>query len=159
MEPPALVRFVERLGEERLRGFATQDFLVLDALARDVKLSEPLRARLPALVNVGVVEAIGRGRDARYILSRALHDAIGSCGAYTRRRGLDRETNKALLLKHVRDSAEDGARMEEVQQVLPALSRHQILLFLTQLRQDGAVYFGGQRRGTRWFPGTPSDTG
>lgn len=55
----ALVRFVERLGEERLRGFATQDFLVLDALARDVKLAEPLRARLPTLVTSASLKRLG----------------------------------------------------------------------------------------------------
>ena len=29
-------------------------------------------------------------------------------GAYTRKRGLDRETNKALLMQHLTDSATDG---------------------------------------------------
>ena len=37
--------------------------------------------------------------------------------AYTRKKGLDRETNKALLLKHIQDNASTGAQMEEFRQV------------------------------------------
>ena len=37
-------------------------------------------------------------------------------GAYTRHRGLDREANKALLLRHLRSHATTGSPMSELQQ-------------------------------------------
>ena len=106
-----------------------------------------------AIGEAGVVETVGRGRGTKYILSRSLYAAIGSKGAYTRRKGLDRETNKALLLRHVEDNAGSGARMEELMQVLPALPRSQIQVLLRELRADGKVHMVGATRAARWYPG------
>ncbi|NQW50202.1 MAG: putative DNA binding domain-containing protein [Rhodospirillales bacterium] len=150
---PDLVRFMERLGEAKLKSFSTADFLVLDHLQRDLALPESLRVRVPQLIEAGVVETVGRGRGTKYILSRSLYAAIGSKGAYTRRRGLDRETNKALLLKHVEDNSSAGARMEELMQVLPALPRGQIQALLRELRADGKVHMVGTTKAARWYPG------
>lgn len=80
---PPFVRFLERIGEERLRAFSTYDFLALDAIAREQPLTEAMRTRLPGLIETGVVESQGRGRGTRYHLSRGLHAAIGRKGAYT----------------------------------------------------------------------------
>ena len=153
---PDLVRFMERVGEEKLKAFSTADFLVLDRLQRDLALPESLRVRVPQLMEAGVVETVGRGRGTKYILSRSLYAAIGSKGAYTRRKGLDRETNKALLLRHVEDNGSAGARMEELMQVLPALPRSQIQVLLRELRADGKVHTVGATRAARWYPGAPS---
>ena len=37
-------------------------------------------------------------------MSRRFHASIGKGGEYTRRKGLDRDTNKALLLKHITEN-------------------------------------------------------
>jgi len=39
-------------------------------------------------------------------------------GTYTRKKGLDRETNKALLLKHIKENTKNGSRLKELMQVL-----------------------------------------
>ncbi len=70
-----------------------------------------------------------------------------------RRRGLDRETNKALLLQHIKNSAEMGTRLEELQQVLPGLSRDQVRTLLRELKRDGLVYVCGITKAARWFTG------
>jgi ATP-dependent DNA helicase RecG len=124
---PEFVRFIERLGEDRIKTFSTYDFLVLDHLHRDQVLPDHLKACLPGLVSTGAVESIGRGRGARFILARSLYAALGSKGVYTRKKGLDRGTNKALLLKHIRDNASTGARMQEFRPVLPALDRKSVV--------------------------------
>jgi len=82
---------------------------------------DPLRARLRRLIDLGVVESIGRGRGTRYLLARRFYSTTGRAGVYTRRKGLDREQNKALLLKHIRSRSPQGCAMAELQQVLPAL--------------------------------------
>jgi Putative DNA-binding domain len=73
-------------------------------------------------------------------------------GTYTRKRGLDRETNKKLLLRHIEESVPSGTRMAELLQVLPGLSRNQVLGLLSELRDEGRVYVEGQRRWARWLP-------
>jgi len=153
VQDPAFLRFVERLGADKLRDFSTADFLVLDRLHREVPLSEPLRGRLPSLVAVGAVEVIGRGKGARYILSQTLYAALGQSGTHTRKVGLDRETNKALLLKHIKGHATDGAVMGDLTQVLPSLDRQQILRLLKELAAASEVHVIGHARAARWFPG------
>ena len=72
-------------------------------------------------------------------------------GAYTRKKGLDREQNKAILLKHIRSRAPQGCAMAELQQVLPALNRQMIRRLLGELRADGLIRLEGSRRGAKWF--------
>lgn len=150
---PAFVRFIERLGDERLKSFSTYDFLALDHLRREQALPDHLKACLPGLIAAGAVESIGRGRGTRYILARGLYAALGSKGVYTRQKGLDRGTNKALLLKHIQDNAASGAQMEEFRQVLPALSRSQIQVLLRELRKERSIHSVGATKAARWFPG------
>lgn len=148
---PAFVRFIERLGEERLKSFSTYDFLALDYVRREQSMPEHLTASLPGLIAAGAVESVGRG--TRYILARELYAALGGKGVYTRTKGLDRGTNKALLLKHIQDNAASGAQMEEFRQVLPALSRSQIQVLLRELRKEGAIHSVGLTKAARWYPG------
>jgi ATP-dependent DNA helicase RecG len=150
---PAFVRFIERLGEGRLKSFSTYDFLALDHLRREQALPEHLKGCLPDLIAAGAVESVGRGRGARYMLTRSLYAALGNKGTYTRTKGLDRATNKALLLRHIEDNATTGARMDEFRQVLPALGRSQIQVLLRELRKDRLVHSVGATRAARWFPG------
>ena len=111
---------------------------------------------MPGLIASGAVESIGRGRGTRHILARGLYAALGSKGVYTRNKGLDRGTSKALLLKHIRDNASAGAQMEELRQVLPAQTRNQIQVLLRELRKDQVVHSSGRTNGARWFPGPDS---
>lgn len=55
VKSPAFVRSIERLGEETLRSFSTEDFLTLDLVHREQPLAERLRARPPGLV-AGAIE-------------------------------------------------------------------------------------------------------
>jgi hypothetical protein len=57
----------------------------------------------------------------RYLPSRGLYGTMGVRGVYTRKKGLDHETNKALLEKHLQMQGADGAPLAELLQVLPAL--------------------------------------
>ena len=63
--------------------------------------------------------------------------------------GLDRDTNKQLLLKHIREN--DGASMKEFQQVLPSLSRSQIQVLIRELKQEKRIRIVGLTRGAKWY--------
>ncbi len=154
VQNPAFIRFLERLGEERLRHFSTYDFLALDAICRDQPLTEAMGARIPGLIEAGAIEAQGRGRGIRYHLSRALYAAIGQKGAYTRRKGLDHETNKALLMQHLAGNPDVGAPLSELCQVLPAQSISSVQRLLRELRAEGRLTLQGSRRAARWYPGS-----
>ena len=149
---PGFVRFLEKVGEERLAAFSTFDLLVLDLLQQGRPVPQNLRSRLPALVEEGIVETVGRGRGARYLLSKGLYQELGRKGTYTRKRGLDKQTNKELLVKHVQDNRTSGSPLAELQQVLPHLSESNVQRLLGELRAEGRVCLRGHRRWAKWFP-------
>ena len=66
------------------------------------------------IIALGAVERLDR---TRLVLSRSFYVIQGKPGEYTRRAGLDRETRKELLLRHIADSAGAGAPFEELSQV------------------------------------------
>ncbi|HVN70632.1 MAG TPA: ATP-binding protein, partial [Desulfomonilia bacterium] len=152
VKSPAFVRFMERLGDQALRSFSTYDFLALDYIHREQTLPDYLKARLPGLIDAGAVESVGRGKGTRYLLCQRLYSALGAKGVYTRKRGLDRETNKALLEKHLRTQGNEGSPLSELRQVLPSESESSVQRLLNELREEGRVNLQGKRRWARWVP-------
>jgi len=118
-------------------------------LARE---SQGIASRLQTLREQGVIERVGRGRGTRHLLSRRFYRFLGQGGTYTRKRGLDRETNKALLLRHIEDSTPTGTTVGELQQVLPNLSRGQVRTLIRELQRAGRVEVRGTTKAARWFP-------
>jgi len=151
VQNPAFLRFLERIGEDSLSRFQTLDFLALDALAHGRELTPEMKSRLPDLIEAGAVECQGRGKGQRFFLSRALYEVMGSPGSYTRKKGLDHETNKDLLIRHLQEAAEKGAPIRELEGVLPAQSRTNIRRMLSELREEGLVELLGSSSAQRWF--------
>ncbi|WKW11342.1 putative DNA binding domain-containing protein [Pseudogemmatithrix spongiicola] len=146
----ALLRAIERIGQEDLLSFRTEDFIVLDRLSRGESISAELSQRLLPLRERGLVESVGRGRAVRYFLSRRLSNQIGQRGSYTRRRGLDSGAAEALLLTHLRSVGREGVAISELEQVLPGHSRSQIRASLARMLSAGTVRMLGSRRWARW---------
>jgi hypothetical protein len=82
--------------------------------------------------------------------------ALGEKGGYTRIKGLRRPAQRELILKHIRDSKE-GAKFEDLQQVLPGQPEWSVKALLKALKADGLILPKGRTRGTRWFPGPDSN--
>lgn len=154
IQDPQFVRFLEKVGSEGGFDFATEDLIVLDQISRGEKLSDLFKSRLGKLVDAGIIERIGRGRGVKFLLSRRFYSFLGRPGLYTQRLGLDREANKALLFAHIARSEARGAAVQELQQVLPAISRDSLRVLLRELRSEGKVITKGATRGARWH--TPS---
>jgi len=154
VQDPKLLTMMERIGQETLHSFSTSDFLVVNHVRREQPVPDALRDRIPHLLDLGVIERVAKGR---FILGRRFYAAIGKKGVYTRQRGLDRGTNMELLLKHIRDNAATGSKMDEFYQVLPGLARGQIQVLLRKLRAEGRIHVRDLTRAARWYPGPPSE--
>ena len=143
-----MLSVINRISERCGEGLSTMDFLVIDALYRERPLTDKMQLRLPQLTEMGIVEHVGR---KKYVLARSLYAASGKTGVHTRRIGLDRDTNKELLLKHIRKNNAVGTPFKELQQVLPGQSRNQIQVLMRELRESGMVFCKGTTSAARWF--------
>lgn len=155
VQNPEFLRFLKKVGVTYLETFTTHDFLILDHVQRGESLPESLRGRVPRLVEMGIIERSGR----QLLLSRALYAHLGQRGTYTRRKGLDHDTNKELLLKHIRDNAAEGSPLTDLVQVLPHLGRRKVKALLQELRIEGRAVASKGRRFARWFPAPPFTDG
>ena len=149
VQDPAFLAYLERVGQEKMRLYDTAHLLVLDSVRREAAIPEDLKPLVDRLFADGLLERIGRGRGARLMLSRAFASAIGESAAYTRRKGLDQEEGKLLLLKHLEHKGEEGAPLAELAQVLPSKSKRQVQHLLGLLADEGKAI--APRRG----PGAP----
>lgn len=154
---PRFVFFLRRLTRDRGHHFSVDDLLVLDRVHRGQPISEVLRQRVGPLRDQGVLETVGKGRSQKVLLSREFHAFLGNRAEYTRRKGLDGETNKALLRRHIVDNAASGSPIQELTQVLPSLSRGQVKTLLQELRAEGTVELRGKTKGGRWYPTSTTD--
>jgi len=146
----AFLRFFEQLGSERTNSLHLEELMVLDLLSRDEKIPDDLKPRIPGLRRDGLIEVVGHGRGAHCILSRLLYSAMGRPGKYTRRKGLDKDENKALIMKHLRSSP-NGAVIGDLEDVLQNKTRGQIHALLRELVREGSVARTGNRRAGRWI--------
>lgn len=147
----ALLRFLEQVGERDAAQFGATEMAALHYISRDVEMPPGFRDAAARLVRKGVVERVGK----RFILARKYYILQGRPGAHTRRVGLDRETNLALVLKHVRACRDRGTTLAELQQVLPAQSPKYIQGLLGTLKLREEIFVSGKTKGARWFAGRP----
>jgi ATP-dependent DNA helicase RecG len=152
IQDPEFLRFLEEIGQERMAAFSTDDFLVVDLVHREQPVSDYLKSRVEHLLEQGIIERMGRGRGVRLLLSQQFYRRLGKAGVYTRKRGLDRETNKMLLLKHIQDNQKEGSQLQELMQVLPSLSRDQVQKLLQDLKIKGRIHNVGSTKAARWYP-------
>ena len=135
---------------DHVRAISVADLVVLDAVHRGLDIPEPIADRLTDLIALGAVERLDR---TRLVLSKSFYVIQGKPGEYTRRAGLDRETRKELLLRHIAGSAEAGAPFEELSQVLPQASRNELKVLLRELKDAGRAHVKGATRSARWHAG------
>ncbi|MCL2831764.1 MAG: putative DNA binding domain-containing protein [Treponema sp.] len=142
-----MLLLINKIGNERLESLSTDDFLTINALFHEEKLSKNMHLRIKNLIDMGIIEKISRNK---YVLARSLYTAAGKSGVHTRIVGLDRETNKELILKHIRKNGNEGTQLKELYQVLPGHSRTQLQILLRELRDEKKIKLNGKTHGAKW---------
>lgn len=150
VEDPAFIRFVEKVSKETTTSFGTHDWMIFTQVARGEKIPKGQESRAKRLLDLGLIE---RGKGRTYILARRYYEFTGQKGVYTRKKGLDRKQNLALLEKHLQENKATGAKLEELCQVLPALPVTQVQSLLKSLKRLGKAHPIGRRKAGLWFPG------
>jgi ATP-dependent DNA helicase RecG len=146
------LRLLEAIGQEQVRSFDTDHLMLLDLAYRQQAIPSSLRPRVHELLEAGILEHVGR----KIIPSRRLMTLLGEKGKYTRLKGLERPAQRELILQHIRES-EEGARFEDLEQVLPGQPGRAIKGLLQTMKAEGLIHTLGKTRGARWFPGPASN--
>lgn len=150
VQDPRFLTFLEKIGREHQVPFQATDFITLDIVNRGQKLPPWAKERVPTLLKSGVIERVAR----KLMLSRTFYEFIDKKGIYTRKQGLDRETNKQLLMKHIRENQKQGSRLKDLKDVLPSLTHNQIQTLLKEMKRDGLIHPRGRTNAARWYPET-----
>lgn len=138
--------FFEKIDQEKPVKWSVSDLILLDDI-RQGKVPKPeFQDTLHRLREQGIIETLSRGRGTRYILSKKFYTFVGEKGIYTRRKGLDKEEKKALIIKHLQEHKK--GYIHDFEQLLPTLRRAQIHTLLINLKQQGKIrHLGGRKFG------------
>jgi len=139
---------LNRIGDENLELFTINDFLIIDTLLHERKLSNYLKKYMKRLVDLGVVERIGR---SKYVLARSFYEVTGRSIAHTNNVKMDRNMCKELIRMHLKINGEKGTALKEFYQVLPNHNRSQIQVLLREMRRDNIVRLEGVTSSARWY--------
>lgn len=142
------VRFIERVGNDRLDALDPHDFLILGLVASGQRVRADLRSHVPRLVERGLLERTGRGKP---VLARRLYSAVWSRLAKAVERDGLRERQKAELRAYIVEHA--GVSLRVIVAAFPTLTRNQVQGYLKQLRSEETIHPSGPTRSARWFPG------
>lgn len=93
---------------------------------------------LRELSNTGIIERLGPNK---FILSKQYYASIDRKGVYTRRRGLDKETNKKLIIHHL-EYYKKGY-IKDFLEVLKDVPKSTVNAYLAELKADGVVKLVG----------------
>lgn len=145
---PAIIRIFKEIGERTLSSFSTDDFRVVRYVMDGKPVPRILHSRIERLVSLGVLERVGQ---SKVLVSRQYYKAIGKGGTFTRLKGLDSNTNKELLKRHMKDMGNPGLKLRDFQQVLPSLGIRNIQWLLNELRASDKVFVSGRTSAARWF--------
>lgn len=146
IEDEGFLRYLEQGTRDAGRSLSLSELRIMDAIRREQPTPAVDRATVQGLIDLGLIERAGK---KRLVVSRKYHKLIGTPGAFTRKSGLDRDTNKALLLKHMNDNP--GSPLSDLCEVLPSLSVDQVKALLKELKRDGKARSEGRTRAGRWF--------
>jgi ATP-dependent DNA helicase RecG len=130
--------------------------MILASAARGERIPKEEEGRVARLLDLGLIE---RGKGRAFMLSRRYYEFVGQRGAYTRKKGLDRDQNLALLLKHIKENRKTGCKLEELCQVLPSLPTTHVRSLLRTLQRRGKAHPKGWSHQAKWFPGPGPEEG
>lgn len=146
--------------KKRHHDFSVYALVVLNYLIRQhrVQLEEirdsfaieesRLKVIMENLVEYGIVEAIGNGKNRSYILSAHVYRAQGDLPGYIHQAGIDRIRYPALILQFL-DREKEISRQDVVKllHVTPAAAYH----LLQSLKNEGRIHLKGKGRSAKYI--------
>lgn len=137
------IKYLEKVAQETKVKLSAKDYVVLERVRQDIYRTITEHPGLQHLMELGLVEKARSGRFTKPILSKRFYIAFDKRGEYTRQKGLGKNTNLELILKHLTMHRKGYAR--DIEQVLPHVDRTTINRYLDELAKQGKIEIVGNR--------------
>lgn len=149
------LKFLELIGKEKLESFSTGELLTIDGIFNNISIASIEKGDVSKLIDSGIIEQRNRGKSIYYAFAKKYDIFISTIGTATPNKGMDRKTNKDLLLSHIRANTKSGSRMVEFLTILPDYSRSQVQVLLRELQKERKIFVRGATNAARWYPLKP----
>lgn len=125
-------KYVSRIANEKQKQFNDQELIILSQIKNDKRIKSNKITK--GLLELELIEKI---RDGKYILSKQYYDYVNKKGEYTRRKGLDKATNKILIIEHLKNYKK-GYIFEFIE-VLKNIPQKTINKYLRELKEEKKI--------------------
>ncbi len=141
------LKYLERIEKEKHLHLSVDHYILLEKIRREIPVDKA-SVHIKKLLEEKLIEGVGRGAGYHFILAKHYYSATNKRGEYTRQRGLDSETKKALILQHLKNHKR--GYIADIEAALShGVKRATINYYLRTLRNEGKVEFIGNRKSTR----------
>ncbi|MCL5772672.1 MAG: putative DNA binding domain-containing protein [Actinobacteria bacterium] len=143
------VEYLQKISAEKQITFDEIDDIIFMENIRTVGKSDN-KEKINKFIKLNLIEKIGLGRGVRYILSKDYYGFIDKKEEYTRRKWIDRNIQKELLLQYFKDH-KHGKMSDFLRLFEERLTRRQIQGLLKILKAEEFIYFDGKPRSADSF--------
>jgi len=143
------VKYLQKISAEKQITFnEIEDIIFMENIRTEGKSNN--KEKINKFIKLNLIEKIGSGRGVRYILSKDYYGFIDKKEEYTRRKWIDKNIQKELLLQYFKDHKH--GRMSDFLRLFEGkLTRRQIQGLLKILKVEGFIYFDGKPRSVNAF--------
>lgn len=146
LKDPDFIMYLEKIINEQQIGFSFEEILELEHVREKTKVAD-LKFK-EKFLSVGVIEKLGHGRGAQYILAQKYYAHKNELGVHTKLSGLERDTYKELIMKHIKEKKRGTAG--QFQQAFKDLKPMDISNLLRELKKEGKIVRRGPKNTGFW---------
>ena len=140
------VLFLEEIINKKQILLSFEEIYALEKIREKQTIAEQVYKK--KFLELGIIEKVGKTRDAKYILSHKYYVNAGKVGIHTRLSGIPREKRKELILRHLKKNKKGF--MEDFQDIFPELKKMDISNILRELKVEGKIIHEGSRKTGYW---------
>lgn len=140
------VDFLEKVTNKQQASLSLKEIIELEQIREGSKTAS-LDYR-DKFLELGIIERIGHGRGARYILAHQYYEYTNALGQHTRLSGLSKEVKRSIILKHLHNNKH--ITNHELQEAMPDMAMREIYRLLNGLKADGLIEHVGSKRYGYW---------
>jgi ATP-dependent DNA helicase RecG len=146
LKDPEFILYLEKIINEQQIGFSFEEMMELENIREQVKVSDTkFKGKF---LSAGIIEKIGIGKGTHYILAQKYYAHKNELGVHTMLSGLERDTYKELIMKHIKEKKQGTAR--QFQPAFKDLKPMDISNLLRELKTEGKIVRHGSKSHGYW---------